>query len=220
MKSVCLITRRPGTTREAFRDYYETSHSRLGSRYFPFAKYLRNHLVETSTEVNFDVVSEFYFEDGANIGGLMTGPVGDILRADERKFMEQSLIRSAQVEELILAGPPRDVAAAGTRRQMLMLSVADAQDETFRTAVCNWGEALAANPGVMRISVDLVNPDVVMSPAPFPYHAVLSLWLEGKAEGVADLDVPVGVRLDVSLLTDACESTPELLAELYQPEGV
>ena len=44
MKSVCLLTRRAGTTREAFRDYYETQHCRLGMKYFPFAKYLRNHV--------------------------------------------------------------------------------------------------------------------------------------------------------------------------------
>src|SRR5512139_3816481 len=119
MKSVCLLTRRPGTTREAFRDYYETQHSRLGMKYFPFAKYLRNHVLESSREIDFDCVSEFYFDAGRSGGDLMATPVGEILRADERKFMDQSLIRPAGAEESILAGPPREEAAPGTRRQLL-----------------------------------------------------------------------------------------------------
>lgn len=220
MKSVCLLTRRDGTTREAFRDYYETSHSRLGSRHFPFAKYLRNHLVEASQPVDFDVVSEFYFDDDAAIGGLMDGPVGEILRADERKFMEQSLIRSAAVEERVLAGPPRDVAAPGTRRRMFLLSAPGRPDERFHAAVCAWGESLAGSPGVMRVSADLVNPDIPMSPTPFPYDAVLSLWLDGsEKDGVAAPEPPAGVSLEVALLADVCESPPELLAELYQSQA-
>ena len=82
MKSLCLLTRRAGTTREAFRDYYETQHCRLGMKYFPFAKYLRNHVVAASVDIDFDCVSEFYFDAGRGGADLMATSVGDILRAE------------------------------------------------------------------------------------------------------------------------------------------
>ena len=73
MKSLCLLTRRAGTTREAFRDYYETQHCRLGMKYFPFAKYLRNHVVAASVDIDFDCVSEFYFAAGRGGAGALAG---------------------------------------------------------------------------------------------------------------------------------------------------
>ncbi|MDP4918131.1 MAG: EthD domain-containing protein, partial [Haliea sp.] len=95
MKSVCLISRRSGSTPEAFRDYYENHHSRLGSRYFPFTKYVRNYLVSASPSVDFDVITEFFFDPNVNVAGVHSGRVREILDEDERNFMEQQLIRPA-----------------------------------------------------------------------------------------------------------------------------
>src|SRR5512139_2462762 len=174
MKSVCLLTRRPGTTRAAFRDYYETAHCRLGMKYFPFAKYLRNHVVESSREIDFDCVSEFYFEEGRSGAELMGTPVGEILRADERKFMDQSLIRPAAAEESILCGPPRDVAKPGTRRQLLMLNPAGGDsDAAFLAAVRDWGLALGGLAGVLRVSSDCTQA-FAPGAAAFPWRAMLS----------------------------------------------
>ena len=216
MKTICMLSQRPGSTRAAFRDYYENSHSRLGSRYFPFAKYVRNHLVESSRETDFDVLTEFYFVDDAAPGALMAGPVGEIMSLDERKFMDQSLIRSALVQESLLAGPPRDMATPGTRRQMLMLNPDGCEDASFVAAVSHWGTSLAILPGVVRVSLDIADPQWAGAPSRFPWRAVLSLWLSDEA-GATAIAPPPGVRCDDRLLVDVCESTPELLAELYCP---
>ncbi len=61
MKVVTLIQRKPGTTRAAFKDYYEKNHARLGTRYFPFDKYVRNHLDSSEpADVPFDVYMEAF----------------------------------------------------------------------------------------------------------------------------------------------------------------
>lgn len=211
-----LLSRRPGTTRQAFRDYYETSHARLAMKYFPFSKYVRNHVVEASGDIDFDVVSEFYFAVGTDIGGVQAGPVHSIMDADERRFMDQSLIRSTSVEEIILSGPPRDVAAPGTRRQMLLLDARGAADSVFRVTVEEWGRALASQQRVMRVSMDAVHASGTGDRV-FPYQAILSLWLGVAGKAVALPQPPAGVALGVSLLVDVCESPPQLLAELYDP---
>jgi hypothetical protein len=218
MKSLCLLTRRPGTTRAAFRDYYETRHCKLGMKYFPFAKYLRNHVVESSRDIDFDCVSEFYFEEGRPGIDIMGTPTGEILRADEREFMDQSLIRPAVSEESILAGPPRDVARPGSRRQLLMLGpAAGTGGEAFVAAAREWGLALGRQSGVMRVSLDRTTP-FVAGAGGFPWQAVLSLWLEAGAAPVpTGGPPPAALALDVALLADVCESTREELATLYDP---
>ena len=218
MKSVCLLTRRAGTTREAFRDYYETQHCRLGMKYFPFAKYLRNHVLAASADIDFDCVSEFYFDPERSGGDLMATPVGDILRADERKFMDQGLIRPAVAEESILAGPPRDVAAPGTQRQLLMLEPAGGTAEAaFFAAARDWGLGLgAAQEGVMRVSLDRTTA-FAPGAAGFPWRAMLSLWLAPGAAPARITAPSAALRLGVALLVDVCESPPELIHALYDP---
>ncbi|MFU8765219.1 MAG: EthD domain-containing protein, partial [Haliea sp.] len=175
MKSVCLLSRRPGSTRDAFRDYYENSHSRLGSRYFPFSKYVRNHVLSSAGEVDFDVLTEFFLEDGVDVGAVHSGRVREILDADERQFMDQRLIRPASARELLLAGSARDVATAGTRRQVLMLiQSGDAAD--FHEAVKSWGKQLAEEGDLSRVSVDYTQAHAPAGEVRFPFDAVLSLW--------------------------------------------
>ena len=217
MKSVCLLSRRPDSTREAFRDYYETGHSRLGSRYFPFSKYVRNHVLSSSPEVDFDVITEFFFDDGVDIAGVHSGRVREILDEDERRFMDQSLIRPAGAEEVLLSGGPRDIAPAGTRRQMLMLS-GGGDTSAFRDAVNSWGEELAAaHARLLRVTVDYAQSFTPEGEGRFPCDAVLSLWLPEGGSALSGLTPPAAVELRANVLTEVCESTPELLQELYDP---
>jgi len=215
MKSVCLLTHRADTTRAAFRDYYETRHSVLGMRHFPFEKYLRNHIVASSREVDFDCVSEFYFGPRGTGAEIMSGEVGEIMRADERNFMDQSLIRPAAAVEQILAGPPRDIAAPGSRRRILMLNPGDpAPGEEFFAAVAAWGRSFAADAAVARVSMDRTTPFAPGANA-FPFAAILSLWLAEGADIVLPETAPQGLRLEVALLTDVCESPREQIDALY-----
>jgi len=208
MKSICLLSQKTGSSREAFRRYYEDNHAILGMRHFPFAKYLRNHVVTASGPIDFDVLSEFYSDDLAKSAEIMAGPIGAIMDADEKRFMDQSLIRPAASDETILYGPPRDIAPPGTRRVLMMLDAPDA------AALAAWAPKFAgAHPEITRISLDLATPFVAGDRA-FPFDGVLSLWLKpGEAAPAADLPGDVTPRLTV--LADVCESTPEQLVSLY-----
>jgi hypothetical protein len=44
-KNIALLSRRAELTRAQFRDYYETRHAPLAIGYFPFTRYVRNHLL-------------------------------------------------------------------------------------------------------------------------------------------------------------------------------
>lgn len=219
MKSVCLLTHRPGSTREAFRDYYENNHSRLGSRYFPFRKYVRNHLLSSVGEVDFDVLTEFFFDDGVDVAKVHSGRVREILDADEKRFMDQRLIRPAGAAEVLLAGSARDVSPAGTRRQMLMLChTGDAAG--FGDAVNAWGRQLAAAEArLQRVSVDYTQAYAARDEGGFPFDAVLSLWLPASGGAVQELSPPAAIALQADVLTEVCESTPELLRALYAPDS-
>lgn len=218
MKSICLLSRKPGTTREAFREYYENNHAPLGSRYFPFTKYVRNHLLASTEPLDFDVITEFFFDGSTDIGGVHSGRVREILDADERKFMDQRLIRPASAEEAVLVGPPRDITPGGRRRQILLLD-RQCEDTAFRAAVAGWGQALAGNHSLARVSIDYTVPHIPEGEQCFPWAAMLSLWLDDASETATRLEPPQGVALAVDLLAEVCESPPETLASLYTPDA-
>ncbi|CAB1367657.1 EthD domain-containing protein [Denitratisoma oestradiolicum] len=215
MKGLTLLTRREGTMRQDFRDYYENSHAPLGMTYFPFRKYLRNHILASSADIDFDVVMESYIDDRVDVAALNSGEVRAILDVDERRFMNQGRIRSARVEEQVLSGPPIGVAAPGTRRQMLLLG---ASGPTLQEDVTAWGADLASQPRVARVSLDMVQQQV-SGYGGFPYAAILSLWLKDGGDAIVLPAVPKGMKLELSLLTEVCETTPEELAARYKPKA-
>lgn len=213
MKSVCLISRRPDLTREAFRDYYETRHAYLGMKHFEFAKYLRNHVTAASPgEIDFDCLSEFWQEDLAQAYEILAGPVGEILKQDERRFMDQPRIRPALSVESLLAGPPRGVERGVARKQGLLLVRDPALAPVeFADAARAWGARLARElRGVERVVLDEITR--VGSDTSFPYDAILSLWLAAEATGAEDAAPPPGIRLAAVVGFDSVESPPELLA--------
>lgn len=116
MKSICTLTRRADYSRRQFQDYYETQHSQLAIQHFPFVGYVRNHLV-ADEEIGFDTISEFWAEDVDKLASLMTGPVGELLREDERRFMDQARIAPGYAEETVISAAP-----GPARRYALLLN--------------------------------------------------------------------------------------------------
>ncbi|MBA6413167.1 EthD domain-containing protein [Parahaliea sp. F7430] len=214
MKGISLITRREGTTRETFRDYYEKQHAPLGMRYFPFCKYLRNHVIDASKDINFDVIMESYFPAGTDIATINSGEIRAIMDVDERKFMKPEMIRSTSANEHIIKGAENSIAQAGTRRLMLLLN-SNSSAQLSRANLDQWGAALMGLQGVERISLDIAMQQI-STYATFPYAAILSLWLGTEAEAVQLPAAPEGVKLEVSVLTEVHETRPEVLAERYQ----
>ena len=175
MKSICALARRPDVSRQAFQAYYENHHAPLAVKHFPFARYARNHLLDCP-DIGFDTLSEFWAVDIVKLAGLMNGPIGDILRADERKFMDQSRSAPASAEEHVLSPGAGD----GERCALLLDWSGDAD------LVLPWAREVAErSPGV---SLDFATS--WQEPA-FPARAVL--WAPDR-EAAGDLPGAVTAR--------------------------
>jgi len=196
MKSICALAHRPDSDRAAFQSYYETNHSPLAIRHFPFARYVRNHLIDDAGP-GVDTIAEFWATDVAAMAALMDGPIGDILRADEEKFMDRSRIAPAGSDEHVLSGgPPAD---ASGERFATLIDREGAEPAAFRDAVLGWARALART--MSGVSVDFATSWSV--PA-FPADAVL--W-----SPAAPVEVPDGFSRVVHLRVRRCETPMEQL---------
>lgn len=202
MKSVCLLGRRPGLTRAEFQRYYEASHAPLGARHFPFTRYVRNHL-QDAEEIGFDTISEFWARDIDATAALMDGPVGDILRADERRFMDQSAIRPAGADEQLLAGPARSLEDPSQDKISLLLRRApDVSVEAFLTAAQSWGRRIGDQ--ALRVTLDELS---AWGERGFGCEAILWVW-PGRA-GITLDEPPPQVRLWVKPTVRPSETAPE-----------
>ena len=97
IKTLALIKRRPDLDRAEFRNHYETSHAPLALPHMKgLMRYVRYHIEEDLLgdvgEVDFDVLSAFWYRDAESIAAMMevlAGEAGKPILADELKFMDK-----------------------------------------------------------------------------------------------------------------------------------
>ena len=111
IKVVTLLTRKPGMSREAFIEHYETHHRKIGEKYLSgFAvKYQRRYLQsagfrgQEGATLPFDVLMEIWYPDqdtlDAALAALSTDEAQAEIIADEERLFDRDLIRSYTVEE-------------------------------------------------------------------------------------------------------------------------
>jgi len=173
-KSICALAHKPGSTRDDFQLYYEEQHVPLAIGYFPFSGYARNHIVGAA-DFRWDTISEFWADDIEKAAALMAGPIGQIMVADEERFMDRPLIASAGVEEIILS-PGERASNEGYRTSVLVQAVVDGGD--LRGQLLEWAGGIASD--LEGVSVDFTTAWTEMT---FPAKAVL--WLPGWHPQVA-----------------------------------
>jgi len=110
-KILLFMKRRPGMTFAAFQDYYENHHAPLCEKYSSGVhRYIRRFLTphpnpETGAteELQFDVITELWFEDEATWRGtvkyLATSIMPDEVVEDEKQLFDRSRTRMATVVE-------------------------------------------------------------------------------------------------------------------------
>jgi len=110
-KVIALLSRKPGSSREAFIEYYENRHVPLIRSLFPYiADYRRNYvnldgaIIEAGTAApDFDTVTELWFRSRADYEAMLTAhattDAGPRIAADEANFMDRTKTRFFIVEE-------------------------------------------------------------------------------------------------------------------------
>ena len=110
-KILLFMKRRPGMSFEAFKDYYENHHAPLCAQYASgMSRYLRRFVTphpnpETGAtdELQFDVITELWFEDEAVFRGtvkyLATSIMPDEVVADEKQLFDRTQTRMATIVE-------------------------------------------------------------------------------------------------------------------------
>jgi hypothetical protein len=217
MKSIALLPRRIDVTRPQFRDYYETRHAPLAIGYFAFAKYVRNHLLDQE-DIGFDAISEFWSEDIMKLASLMQTEIGEIFRADERRFMDRGQIRMGGSTEVLLAGSPRGVELSSRAKQAWLLRRdPETGTEAFTARAADWGRQVAAGSGSAceRVSLDVVTP----WPGPqIPFDAILWFW-SAPGQPPADPPPPPGLSRWRMLTAVGRETSPEVMATALRARG-
>jgi len=113
-KIVILIKKKPGMTRDAFINHYETSHAVIGKRMLGhlWTKYVRNYpkgLMEYQPEDNsvddsYDAVTEIWLKDEAamaEMARIINIPENNkLIIEDEEKFQDRVKTRLLIVDEM------------------------------------------------------------------------------------------------------------------------
>lgn len=107
IKTIELVKRKPGLSREEFSKYYEEVHAPLALKYFStFKRYVRNHIITPpgGEEPGFDCITEIWLDNMEDVQAVLDfwkSEAGEVIRRDEENFMDRSKLVSFLVEEKV-----------------------------------------------------------------------------------------------------------------------
>src|SRR5262245_57656741 len=218
-KTLSVKTRRADLSAAEFRRHYEGRHVPLGLGFrhrFGWTRYARNYVVAVrGGEATFDCLTEFWYADAAALAGTRAfarSPEFGVLDEDDRRFLDTGRRLAFEVEERLLAGPPRGVGGEGVRRLAIVLGrPGDVPAHAFREVAAGLGCRLAAaHPDACeRVALDLREGE---DAGALEMAAIVSLWPRAGSRvptSLACRDAP-GPCAIVELET--VETPPEALA--------
>jgi uncharacterized protein (TIGR02118 family) len=103
-KVVVLITRQPGMDREAFREYWRTTHASIALKLPGLRRYVQNHAVPDPAlgEPPHDGLAEMWFDSTESTQAAMMSAEGQSLSADMAHFVDLTKVGILVVDELTL----------------------------------------------------------------------------------------------------------------------
>jgi hypothetical protein len=207
IKLLSVKTRRPDSTREAFRRHYEERHVPLGLSFihhFRWRKYARNHVVAVhSGQVDFDCLTEFWFAnraDHASTGAFAATPEFRVLDEDDARFLDPTRRLAFELEERLVAGDRPAQEAPGTRRLAAIFERPEATPlDDFARRIAADVDRLAATPALAGVRLSL-DRRAAVGPRPSELGAIVSAWAGPGALLVpSELFAPFGPQAVVEL---------------------
>lgn len=209
-KQVCLLTRRPGMSMEAFKDYYENAHAPLLAPMMPQAlRYVRRFVQPEPglqsgefSAVPFDCLMELWWasreEFDACMASLGEGDAFQRIYADEEKIFasHDNPVFSVEERESPMRGWTDEPVLQGTRQadgsdgvlKLIFLfkrrpgmSTAEFRDY-YESRHAKLGER--AMPGVLRYIRRYVQPErnpITLEEIELPFDVVTEIWAESRA---------------------------------------
>jgi uncharacterized protein (TIGR02118 family) len=109
IKSLSLLTRKPGMTREQFVKHWVEIHAPLALGVPGLRRYVQSHIVEVrqrpdipTLDVEIDGVAELWYDDRESMARALGSPEAKALHADGALFIGQ--IKTFTMEERIIVG--------------------------------------------------------------------------------------------------------------------
>jgi uncharacterized protein (TIGR02118 family) len=176
VKTLALIVRKPGLSRDAFREHYEQRHAPLALPLMSgLVRYVRHHVrEELHGAAGFDVMTAFAYRDRTALDGViarLASPAGDAVLRDELTFMDKPRNRFFAVREAAESGA-RDRAAE--RDCIALVKRAPGQAASAFAAVFA-ARALPALLGTLPGSHWSLHHEALASFGEPPYDAVVQL---------------------------------------------
>jgi hypothetical protein len=115
-KLIALVRRKPGISKEEFKAYYETHHSKLGEKHLPpyCIKYMRRYMEPIASPMkpgqapgpDYDCMVEFWFPDEAQYRAFEASVAAKaedvkLIVEDEEKFVDRMSTYRYTVEERV-----------------------------------------------------------------------------------------------------------------------
>lgn len=118
-KLIALVKRKPGISKQEFKDYYENHHSKLGEKYLPphCKKYLRRYLEWIPHPMkaghlcapDYDCLVELWFDTAADYkafeASVSSPELVELIVHDEEQFLDRPQTFRYLVEEHLSFGP-------------------------------------------------------------------------------------------------------------------
>lgn len=111
IKSIFFLKRKPGTSVEAFLEYWREKHGPLVKQMPGLRKYVQSHTIPSAYrkgEPLYDGVAELWYDDVESLRRTNDSPHGKAAMADNERYVDMSKIAFLATEEHVQKAGPTD----------------------------------------------------------------------------------------------------------------